>query len=363
MTCNDLQWLIPGYVAAELAPAQEEFVSIHLRECPSCRETAARLRLTRRQLEALRFDGYNPHLTDRINGALARRSALLALGRWTGFGVRMGLPVLAAAMAVLALFLVFRTPAFNSPASAEHPAYAIPGARVADSFLQVDGELHQWVPNGNHLRRIGPVEGALLGASPDGRTAWLLRQLTPDSFAVDGVDVATAQVYPGPEIRPGRALSGAVSSDGGRLYILAMAGEDLYLKAIDASARQREEAARLPALGEGAQVLRRPGSDTIYVIGDGRLVRVATSELGVQATYDIPGITPAAVFAPDGSALAAARRSGGIILVDPESGRAMRQITGALYDSLIWAEQNRLFATGKHGGDLLTYPGLRQMDP
>lgn len=374
MNCSDLQGLLSGYAAGELLPAQAEFVTLHLRECSGCRRSVDDLRLTRTQLETLRYDGYQPQLTARINRALPRRQAWLALSRWGRFGAAVSLP----ALAVLVLFLVLRAPGLTAPASgpyvyrvaggwavatdsgtgeAIHLQAVDPGAQVAGSFLLAGDTLFQL--KADQARPVARTDGLLLGPSPDGSVVWVARQVTPNSFAVDKVDVAAGTVATGPELAPGVVYRGIVSADGQRLYLLASVGEEVFLKVVDPGNQQRASAHRLPLVGPDARILAH--GDIVHVVDDGLVVRLTLAPSGGLFVQEVPGLTRAVALAPGGSTLAAVLEDGDVALIDSRSLQITRRVNGAGYQELLWPEPDRLVAIGQDGLDRFTYPGLRRI--
>lgn len=376
MNCSDLQGLLSGYAADELSPVQTEFVALHLRECPGCRRTLDDLRLTHTQLETLRFDGYHPQLTDRINRALYRRHAWLALGRWGRFGAAVSLP----ALVVLVLFLVLRTPGLTVPTPASgHAVYLVaggwaiaadsssgearrlqpvaPGAQVAGGFLLTEGTLYQLGPD--RVRPVAKTDGLLVGGTPDGSAVWVARQIAADSFAVDRVAVATGEISPGPEVSPGQVHGGIVSDDGQRLYLLAGVADEIFVKVISTGNRERADAYRLPLVGRGARLLAH--GETLYVVDEGLVVRLTLAPDGGLLVQEVPGLTHTVALAPDGSTLAAVLEDGDVALIDSGTLRVTRRTSGAGYQELVWTEPDRLLAMKAEGFDRLTYPGLRRV--
>lgn len=390
MKCDELQELVVAYAAGELVPAQREFVAMHLAQCNRCQSALAGLNATRRQLESLRYDAYHPQLTGRIAGALERQRRRGVVRRWAGRGARMALggAATAVAAAVLAAVLqgrpaldAFRpAPAAPPPgtaayvltdahllqvdlgrASATSVASVLPksGAQVTGAaggrFLLTGGELYAFGPSLAQPRLIARVSGRLLGASPDGRTVWVLRSVDDAWFAVDAVDVSTGEVQADRQAKPGNASGGVVSRDGRQIYVVAEVNGTTYLKAIDAESRVREDAFPLGDMGVASTPLGAPGLGLVYVAGYSRLAVVAPVQ-GSDAVslYSVPGLTPTAALSPDGKTLASAREGGGITLVAPASGTVLAQSKGPQYAHLVWSETGEwLYAASGNRLDIL----------
>ncbi|HLN64802.1 MAG TPA: zf-HC2 domain-containing protein [Symbiobacteriaceae bacterium] len=364
MTCRDLTDMLIAYQSGELAPAQHEFVALHLEQCADCRRALADLQLTRRQLEALRSDPWQPQLTDRIAGALARERATATAGRWLGALLRTGAAAVVAGAVVLAAFVL--APGLQSRSAA--PAAGTSALLVAGtSLVRVDssaGKVDRWdqatagagVVSGGGKRfaisagtllEYGPtpddirvvarkVDGRLAGAAPDGRTVWLVRSAANSTYAIDAVDVATGAVTPDSHPKAGLPGQSAVSPDGRQLLLMVEIDGLTYLKVIDTATATREEAHPLLTYTRAARPLPAPDGKTVWVAGEENLARVIIGDADRVTYRVVPGLTPAAALSPDGRRLAAAGARGGLLLVDPTTGRVVTRTTGPAYTDLAW---------------------------
>jgi hypothetical protein len=377
MTCHDMEELLVGFAGDGLAPAQQEFVELHLEGCGTCRELVADLILTRRQLETLREDGYRPQLTERITGEIAARQLRTKAGRWLGRGARAAGGIAAAMLVGFAVAALIqgrlplgRQHTIAGPAATE-PAYLVvdgalvrvdaasgkarqvatldPQAVMAQGggrrFLLSNGFLTEVINlQSGEQRKLTVAPGARqLWASPDGRTVWLLRQADPENFALDAVDTDTGKVTADPSVKPGYIHAGSISQDGQQLYLLGVWQGNNYLKVVDLRERRLLKAHML--LGApGAPISVAAGhSDRIYAVGTGWLLVVNPQGSEPGELLLVPGITPQAVLTPDGRSLIAARAGGGLLVVDPSNGRELRRVSGsAYYQRLFWSEDGRV---------------------
>lgn len=366
MTCRDLTDLLVAYEAGELAPAQQEFVALHLESCAACRQALADLQVTRRQLEALRSDPWQPQLTGRITGALARERQAGTAGRWLGALLRAGAVAAVAGAVVLAAFTLGpgvtgrqKAPAAGSSAllvagssltwvdtSAGQVTrwdQATAGAQVVSGgekrFALSAGTLLEYGPTPDAIRVVARyLEGRLAGAAPDGRTVWLVRSAANNTYAIDAVDVATGTVTPDPHPKAGQPGQSAVSPDGRQLLLLVEVEGLTYLKVIDTATASREEVHPLLTYTLAARPLPSPDGKTVWVAGEENLARVIVGSED-RATYRVvPGLTPAAAISPDGLRMAAAGAKGGLLLVDPVSGRVINRTGGPAYTDLAWRD-------------------------
>lgn len=310
MTCHDLRDFLAGYESGELAPAQEEFVALHLEGCPACRQSLADLRLTRRQLEGLRLERWQPDLSARVARRLGRRVFVIGLGRWA---LRFG-------VAVVFLALVFGLPGGSGPA-------APPAATV---YVSGDEGLTALATGTGSVRELGALAGRrFLGVAADGRTGWWLRDVEGLAFAVDQVDLTTGELAADPAPKPGRAYGGALSPDGKSAYVVAAVQGVTYLKRVDLVTRFREDAWSLGDFPPEAAVL--PRGDRVYLAAADRLATVTAD--GAVSVRPVPGLTPVAAL-DAGGRLVSARTGGGLLLVEPGSGRVTGRMAGPVYEAL-----------------------------
>jgi hypothetical protein len=365
MTCHDLKHLLPPYQSGELPPAQQEFLSLHLSGCATCRAALADLSLTQRQLESLRGDPWQPQLTGRIAAALKRRQKTRTLGHWLGAGLKAGGVAAIAAALVLALLLALPGDLLLRPAAppvgsrvlvlagdtlvdVDTAAGRVAGtAPVGGQAALVTGAGKNWLLSGSTLYELGPapdevrqvaagLTGRLLGASPDGRTLWLLRDEGPDAFAIDAVDTATGTVTRDTEPKPGTAGRATVTPDGRSLLVLARVTDLTFLKVIDSNSRTRVEAHPLLTFAPDDTPLAAPDGQTVWVAGPGRLARVQVGSTGAPAYTPVPGLTPAAALSPDGRQLAAVTDAGGLLLADLPSGQTRTIQPAGRYQHVLW---------------------------
>lgn len=366
MTCHDMTDLLVSYSAGELAPAQREFVEMHLEHCAACRGTLHDLELTRRQLEGLRGDSYQPRLSTSIMTTIRRRRLVTNLFRVLQVGV---------AVAILAAGIRIAMP-YLQPAPAGPPPGTSTHLVVEGTLFRVDAGTftHQTVargtqqvvsgggslftvsnrqvlvinPSGGSPRRLGMTgSGLLLGVSPDGRTVWLGRQVTPAEFTIDSLDVRTGRHRTNNPRLAGRLYRGAVSKDGSRLYVTATVGEAVYLKVIEIARSELERAYLLGAFPPDSTPVPSLDGKQVFVVGAGRLAVVTLGEPEIERLISDEGLTNKAVLAPGGATLMVAHSQGGLLEVNPESGNLTRVSTGPTYTSLAWSDDNRwLFAAG-----------------
>lgn len=313
MTCQELQEWLPDYESGELPPARHEFVSLHLEQCPHCRQAVADLCLTRRQLESLRLERWQPDLTVRVGAGLARQRLATGAARWT---LRLG--AVAAVAFVLALLLQAR----SAPGPVSPPPVTV--------YLTAGDAVVALHTGTGASEPVGSPEGRLfLGVAPDGRTAWWLRDVEGLSFALDALDLESGEVRPDPAPKPGRAYGGALATDGRSVYVVASVQGVTYLKRVETATRTREEAWSLGDFPPEAAIL--PREDRVYLAAAGHLAAVTRE--GTVTVRTVRGLTPTATLERTGR-LVAARAEGGLLLVDPASGRVMGRMTGPVYEAL-----------------------------
>lgn len=385
MRCDEIRDLLTAYAADELPPAQREFVELHQDQCPDCRRFLADLAVTRRQLDGLRDDRYQPQLAVRITDTIARRK----LTGWIGRGARFAGTVAASILAVWLTVSVAQTqlpitgwgarPAPPPPGSV---AYVVSGGQLlqvdtsqgairsvtpvdreatvtaggGSQFLLSEGRLSAVNPSGGGLHSIALASGPILGASADGRTVYLLRLEKPDMFAVDTVTVATGEISRDLSPKPGEVGRSALSADGRYLYLIGTVRGVTYLKKVDLQTRQVETAHILLGFSSGATPL--VGRDRLYVVDRGALAVLEPGREEKGQTFPIPELTPMALLSPEG-ALLTAREDGGLIEVDPASGKVVRQTRGARFTHLAWSDDHgHLYAAAGDYLEVIERSGL-----
>lgn len=366
MTCHDMTDLLVAYSGGELAPAQREFVEMHLERCAACQGTLRDLELTRRDLENLRGDSYQPQLSPVIMTTIRRRRLVTNLFRLLQIGVAVA--VLLAAVRIAIPFL--------QPAPAGPPPGTSTHLVVAGNLIRVDAGTftHQVVarrtqqvvsgggslfafsnrqllainPSGGQPRRLAVTgDQMLLGVSPDGRTIWFGRQVTTSEFTIDSSDVRIGRYRWSDARLAGRIYRAAVSRDGSRLYVTATVGQAVYLKVVDLERTQLERAYLLGAFPPDSTPILSLDGKQVFVVGAGRLAVITLGEPEVQRLISDAGLTNQAVLAPGGTAVMVAHSDGGLLEVNPESGTITRANSGLTYSSLAWSDDNRwLFAAG-----------------
>lgn len=362
MTCQEMDELLAGYVAQELPPAQTEFVRLHLDQCPHCRLTEADLLLTRRQLATLREERWQPRLTGRITHAMRQANARRMALRWAQWALRAA-AVAAALYAAVSLWDQ-PLPLFDGPAPA---GTSVPAGNVLvlerSELLRVDVARQSLEPvlqvhpnagliagggsylalSGGKLSAVNPrggsgvgiaenVQGRLAAVSPDGRSAWLVRQSSePEQFWLDRLDIATGEVSRDPGAEAGHILSSAVSPDGQTLYMVARVGSLMYLKLADAGSRRVERFYSVPGMALSATPLAAPDG-TVYVADLGRVLAFGPD--GMREVFRSAQATPVAMLTEGGKRLVMARAGGGLMEVDLASGRVGRQQSGPAYSHI-----------------------------
>lgn len=384
MTCHDMEELLIGFTGDELAPAQREFVELHLEGCGACRELVADLAFTRRQLERLRADGYRPQLTERVTDAITARQFRTAASLWLGRGARFAGGIAATMLIGFALVALMHG---RLPLVREHtpagPAAVEPAYLLADGVLiRVDAESGQarqvtpiaapavmarggarrFILSGGYLtelsnpqtgqqRNVAPAEGARhLWASPDGNTVWLIRQESSEAFVIDKVDADTGQVTPDPSPKSGNILAGTISEDGRQLYLIGEWLGNNYLKVIDLPTGNLLKAHMLSDTGTMPTPLASVRSGQVYAVGTGWLLAVDPQGTEPGRLLKVPGLTPQAVLTADGQSLIAGHAGGGLLVIDPGTGKELRRVAGsAQYRRLFWSEDGRvLYAETDH---------------
>lgn len=366
MTCHDMTDLLVSYSAGELAPAQREFVEMHVEHCAACRGTLHDLELTRRQLEGLRGDSYQPRLSTPIMTTIRRRRLVTNLFRVLQVGV---------AVAILLAGIRIAMP-YLQPAPAGPPPGTSTHLVMGGTLIRVDTGTftHQAVARGTQqvvsgggslftvsnrqVLVINPSGGAprrlvmsgnnlLLGVAPDGRMLWFGRQVTPTEFAIDSMEVRIARYRFSNSRLAGRLYRGAVSKDGSRLYVTATVGEAVYLKVIDPARSQLIQAHLLGAFPPDSTPIPSLDGKQVFVVGAGRMAVATLGQPEIGRLISDEGLTNKAVLAPGGASLIVAHSQGGLLEVNPGSGDLTRVNSGPVYTSLAWSDDNRwLFAAG-----------------
>ncbi|MFZ5813797.1 MAG: anti-sigma factor family protein [Bacillota bacterium] len=368
MRCDDLQGLLAGLVAGDLSPAQEEFLRLHLQSCPHCQTSYTGLLRTRRQLEGLTDESYQPRLTGRITRAIARSRGRRAILIGAGRGLRAAGALLTLGL-VVALLLWQQWPLQQAAAPPPAgPVYLVAGR----DLLRVDApgqEPHRAarLPEGAELWPTGllrfgsvlnlihlpsqsglPPAGARVTDSlpagtrhlvGDGRTVWLVRQ-EGSAFAVDRLLLETGRLVPDPAPKEGQVYRAALSADRSALYLLARTGGSLYyVKVVDPASGALRSAHLLPeGVGPGALLLPDPLPGLLHLVDQGRLLTLDLERGAILLDLQIPGLTTVAALSPDGSRLLSARPDGGLLLVERATGKILRQRSGHRYRQLLWQE-------------------------
>jgi hypothetical protein len=369
MSCDEMQGLLAGLIAGDLPPAQEEFVRIHLNDCPRCQGAYASLRRTQAQLESLDAD-YWPQLTGRINQATLRqrrsRTVLGLLGR----GLRAA-GALALMTAVLGLVLWQRGP-LQQPAAPPRPEPAFlltedallwvpapgqavhrlsdaePGARLLPEGLLWSGRalfrlgpMTQPDMRPEHIGKLPPssADALLVTSGATSRLIW--HEFFPDTqssrFHVSVVDLTTGSLVPDPNPKEGRVYKAVPSPDGSFLYLLAQAGQNWFVKVIETHGHSLATAHRLTGgFGAGSTMLLSPAGDRLHVVDRGRLLTFDLSRSTIALDREVAGLSAIAALSPAGDQILSARPEGGLALVDLTDGHVERQTEGETYKEIIW---------------------------
>ncbi len=356
MRCSEIQDLLVAYSAGELTPAQREFVHLHLEGCAGCRQALADLELTRRQLESLRAERYQPQLAPRIKRAAAHRrrrfpvaavaavGALLvaALAWWQG--ALPGMPAPAGPPAGTTAFLVQADRLLQVDTGRRTVSQALPtdwNAQLVTGggtrLLLSEGQLTAIGPNGA-TRPIGQANGLLVGISPDGRTAYTVLQDGENRWRVGRIDLTTGEVTPSDTAFAGRVQAGIVSTDGALLYLLATVDGVSWVKEVESGSGAIARVHRIPGFENGGTLLLSSDGARLYIVGNGPVAAISPGTNGEIRAIQVSGATTHAVLVPGTHTVLAAHEQSGFlqITLDPIN---TKRIPGAFYTKLLWGEE------------------------
>jgi hypothetical protein len=296
MRCSDISDLVIAYASGELAPNQAEFVQLHLDRCPDCQQLLQNLTVTRRKLEILRADQFQPDLSQKIMGAIARKVWLQRIRRWI-FG-----SMVAAAIMAFALYY----PQASAPVVGEH----------------------------------------LLAVSPDQRIHYVLRA-DPSGFVIDRVDQRTGAITRDQAVKPGSIQHATITPDGKRLLLVGTYEGATYLKVIATDSLSVQRAFLLPGFPAETYPQVSPTGAWVLVLADGLAARFNLAGETRDASAQVAGISPTAALSPDGQWLVTANPQGGLLLLETAHLTVLRGAPGPVYTKLTWGPALLGVANGK----------------